>query len=268
MSTLYRLRGGGWFDEPTEALGDLMDVVNRFTNPVVGIIASPLDGDKSCDEQDKLAEKLAAEGIHSRTLTQSNRDWPNLDDAKSFARECNVLAMLGGNVAETRLRWRLHGIDAVIKAALTSSDRAMAVVGSSLGSGNWFRYICTRDRLLKQPKSDNSRWIPGLGILPARIALHYNERHLAIPRATAFLDLLGSEPIDTVGIGIDPQLAIEVDDDIVRIVDTDRYAAVDRLVRVAPGKADGTTQRTGLNGKSYKRGEEIPFKEFFLPTAA
>lgn len=258
------LRGGGWFDNESEALGNLRTAFNWVDRPHVGIIANALDGNPYCAEQAELIKILKAAGIPFTTLVDDNRDQPTFDRAEDLFGQANVIAAFGANVAEMWHRWSKTGIRYLAYKAITRPDNPVVWVGSSAGSGCLGQFCHTADRRLHLPKTPRHRLQFCLGILPVILSLHYNERHAIsnVPRAESTRDMMLRRPLGTVAIGIDTQTAVEIDGESVRIVGDSRYLRVDRLERVF-GRGLGR-----LRAASYKPNTRLTYDELFLSTTA
>jgi peptidase E len=257
--------GGGWANRPREFLPQVKAALKMtlircgIQPPHVLVIPSPLDPeDLPCNELKQLKQLFKSKALRHvqfSSLMGDTQDLPKSGKAKRLLKSADLVIVLGGNFPETMYRWRISGLDRLMREA--AMDESKIFTGASTGLCWPFIAAQTIERQFGQLPSTRHHLVQGLGILPAYVCPHYSERQTTsgIARAESFYQMMRYQPIGSVGIGVDTHAALRFSGQNVAVVGNDRYASVQHLARTARGVV-----RTKL-----RLGTQLPLDDFFNP---
>jgi peptidase E len=157
--------GGGYPVEPEEPLLDRFVVelaARRRRQPTVCYLGTASGEQERCSELFRRA--YARLGCRPVELSLFRRE---VQDLRGFLLGCDAVLVGGGNTANLLVLWRLHGLDAALRAAW---EDGVVLVGWSAGMLCWFEGGVTDSFDLARlgPLHD------GLGFLPGSACPHYD----------------------------------------------------------------------------------------------
>ena len=247
------LGGGGWFNE------DSAPLVRRAydlcgTSPRLLVMPTPLSS-LPCDELDGIKTIFGGElGPNSfRVLTDDTQQIPDPNRARELLEWANVVLVMGGNYAENMKRWSYTGIDQMM---LNTAETDTVFTGASTGLISWFTAAQTVDTPLGEPNDKQYYLHRGLRKLPALVSAHYDnfQSGTGIPRSVSFTEMMATQPIGTVGVGVTNFGYVEIDKDTVQVGRTHRYAGVHRLLSTP----------SGVDLQMFGSGDKMSYSDFFL----
>jgi dipeptidase E len=166
--------GGGFYADSASPLDDFMLSLSAVARPRVCLVPTPTgDSDRGI--------AMFFEAFSRRECEPSClRLFGVPDDPVSHLATQDVVYVSGGNTANALAIWRLHGVDAALRAAW---ERGAVLGGVSAGANCWFE--CSVTDSFGQgldPLHD------GLGLLPGSFCPHYDGEELRRPRYRALVD--------------------------------------------------------------------------------
>lgn len=90
-----------------------------------------------------------------------------VEDVEAFLLDQDAILVGGGNTANMLAVWRLHGVDAALRAAW---EAGIVLFGASAGANCWFGSSTTDSFLLGRADP----LVDGLGLLPGSFCPHYD----------------------------------------------------------------------------------------------
>jgi dipeptidase E len=156
---------------------------------------------------------------------------PTYSIMKEEVLNADIIMASGGNTMYGLKRWKLFGMDQLLKKAFLSGKNAPVFCGGSAGAISWFAYghsdsMNPSSFLNPNPnltEEEKKNWdyikLAGLGFLPALCVPHYDIiQHNGLPRSLAS-ETLVREIHDFPCIGIDEEAALVIDGNNVRVID-------------------------------------------------
>jgi dipeptidase E len=157
---ILAMGGGGFMLDPRSPLDDLMLELSGVERPRVCFLPTPVgDSDRAIAAFFEAFSARDCEPSCLRLFGTPERPADRLADQ-------DVIVVSGGNTANALVLWRLHGIDAALRAAW---ERGAVLGGVSAGANCWFE-CCVTDSFGRDldPLHD------GLGLLPGSFCPHYD----------------------------------------------------------------------------------------------
>jgi len=152
--------GGGFSDDDPPLDRYVLDLVDA-PRPKVCFVGTA-SGDAESYRL-KFFEAFTRHGCEPTALTLFNRE---VADIVAFLGEQHVVYVGGGNTAVMLAAWRVHGVDAALRAAW---DAGVVMAGVSAGANCWFEASTTDSFLLGGADA-----LPdGLGLLQGSFTPHY-----------------------------------------------------------------------------------------------
>ena len=228
--------GGGFQMEPDNPLLDdhvlaLARENSGRERPRVCLIPTATKDDPGVIE---AFERLFAPRAETQVLRLFDRD---TDDLDLVMRDQDAVYVTGGNTANLLALWRLHGLDAILRAAW---ERGVVMAGMSAGAICWFE-ACTTDSFGPTLRTLDG----GLGILHGSVSPHY---HGEAQRRPLYLRLVADGTLPP-GYAVDDGAALVFrDDELVEVVTSDRDAGAWRVEPDGRGGATETALETRFLG--------------------
>ncbi|MFO7573177.1 MAG: peptidase E [Gaiellaceae bacterium] len=164
---ILAMGGGGFMLDPRSPLDDLLLSLSRSSRPRVCFVPTPAgDSDRAIAA---FFEAFSARDCEPSCLRLfGTPEQP----AEQLAGQ-DVVLVSGGSTANALALWRLHGLDAALRAAW---ERGAVLGGVSAGANCWFE-CCVTDSFSRDlaPLDD------GLGILSGSFCPHYDGEALRRP---------------------------------------------------------------------------------------
>jgi dipeptidase E len=159
--------GGGFMADRASPLDDFVLSLSGARRPRVCLLSTP-----SGDSDRGIAAFFEAFTARECEPTCVRLFGVPADPVERLASQ-DVIYVSGGNTANALAIWRLHGVDAALRAAW---ERGAVLGGVSAGANCWFE-CCVTDsfRAALDPLHD------GLGILPGSFCPHYDGEPLRRP---------------------------------------------------------------------------------------
>jgi len=132
----------------------------------------------------------------------------------------------GGNALKMMRRWRLLGVDKVLRSAWESG---VVMSGLSAGSICWFDSGHSDSESFYNPDNWKYIGVKGLGFIRGVHCPHFNSETLGVSRADRFHEFIRDR--GGIGIALDNNCAIEVIDDKYRIISSQPQAKAFRVYR-------------------------------------
>jgi peptidase E len=165
--------GGGFMMDGDSPLDGFLLSLSRAARPRVCFVPTPA-GDRDAVIA-AFFEAFARHDCEPSCL----RLWGTPDRPADLLTNQDVIYVSGGNTANALALWRLHGVDAALRAAW---ERGAVLGGVSAGANCWFEASVT--------DSFGPRLAPlrdGVGILPGSFCPHYDGEELRRPTYTALV---------------------------------------------------------------------------------
>jgi len=165
--------GGGGFSMDGRPLDDHILGLTGKSRPRVCYVPTAAG-----DSQEKIARFHEALGDRAETEVLG-LFWREVSDITAFLLDQDVVYVGGGNTANMLAVWRLHGVDAALRAAW---EAGVILCGLSAGANCWFEG-CSTDSFGAGlgPMND------GLGLLPGSFCPHYDGEPLRRPTYTRWV---------------------------------------------------------------------------------
>lgn len=166
--------GGGFLADPRSPLDDFLLALSPAPRPKVCLLPTPAgDSDRAIAAFFESFAARACEPSCLRLFGAPERP------AERLA-EQDVIYVSGGNTANALAVWRVHGVDAALRAAW---ERGAVVGGVSAGANCWFECSVTDSfGPALAPLRD------GLGLLPGSFCPHYDGEERRRPVYRALVD--------------------------------------------------------------------------------
>jgi dipeptidase E len=164
---ILAMGGGGFMLDPRSPLDDFLLELSGVERPRVCFLPTPAgDSDRAIAA---FFEAFAARDCEPSCL----RLFGTPERPAERLAEQDVIVVSGGNTANALVLWRLHGVDAALRAAW---ERGAVLGGVSAGANCWFE-CCVTDSFGPglRPLHD------GLGLLPGSFCPHYDGEELRRP---------------------------------------------------------------------------------------
>jgi dipeptidase E len=225
--------GGGFMMEGDSLLDDFLLSLSPSPRPRVCFVPTPTgDSDRVIAAFFEAFARRDCEPSCLRLFGTPERS------AEQLAHQ-DVIYVSGGNTANALAVWRLHGVDAALRAAW---ERGAVLGGVSAGANCWFESSVT-DSFGRQ--LDGLR--DGLAILPGSFCPHYDGEELRRPVYHRLVDE-GFPP----GYAADDRVALHfLGPELHEVVASVAHA---QAYRVEPGGETPLEPRILLNVKSAERG--------------
>lgn len=218
------LLGGGFSDDPDTVVDDyLLSVVGK-PNPKILFLPTASGDSKGYIERFYVAfGQRQCRPAHLELFRRS------VTDISALLLEQDVIYVGGGNTANMLAVWRLHGVDAALRAAY---DSGVVLTGLSAGAACWFEGYLSDSLAHLSPRTD------GLGLLSGSFCPHADseaDRRHTFSQAVSTGALAAGYALDdgTVAVFADQELveARAREHSTIRFVrrDTDGSVAEDRL---------------------------------------
>ena len=149
----------------------------RGRRPTEGVLPAARDGRRSPCTSCGSSTRSPPAGSSRRTSTCSTA---RSRTSRAFLAEQDLIYVGGGNTANLLAIWRVHGVDAALRAAWESG---VVCCGMSAGANCWFEASTTDSFLLGQ--ADPLR--DGLGLLPGSFTPHYDAEEARRPSLRALV---------------------------------------------------------------------------------
>lgn len=150
----------------------------------------------------RFFEAFPARSFEPSVLRLFHRE---VEDVEAFLGEQHVVYVGGGNTLNMLAVWRLHGVDAALRAAW---ETGVVMAGISAGANCWFEASTTDSYLLGRADP----LLDGLGFAPGSFTPHFSSEPARRP---ALLGLVGSGALPD-GFACDDFAAVHVVDGEVR----------------------------------------------------
>ena len=121
----------------------------------------------------------------------------------------DIVYVGGGNTLKMMNRWRILGVDKVLKEA---AKQNIVLSGVSAGAACWFKYANSDSRRFTNPKASMIR-MKGIGLIPALCCPHYNGERQRKPSLHKMMKNTAG-----VAIALDNCAAIEIEGNSYRII--------------------------------------------------
>ena len=154
------------------------------------------------------------------------REQPSRTEIERKILSADVIYVSGGNSLKVMRRWRLFGIDRLLKEAY---ERGAVLSGLSAGSICWFERGHSDSMSFYNPKKWKHINVRGLGFIRGLHCPHYNGGTRGMPRRKHFRNVI--RKIGGIGIAIEDCCAIEFVGDRYRVITVKPRAAAYRLYR-------------------------------------
>jgi peptidase E len=219
--------GGGFQMEPENPLLDdhVLELARQASGrdrPRICLIPTAVADDPTICEQ--FGDLFAPPRAEPSVLRLFQRD----DDLGAIVEAADAVYVLGGNTANLLALWRLHGLDAILRAVW---ERGVVLAGMSAGAICWFE-SCTTDSFGPTLRPLHA----GLGFLTGSLIPHY---HGEPQRRPLFLRLVGEGTMPA-GFAVDDGAALVLRDrELVEVVTSDAGAGA---WRVEPDGTGGATE--------------------------
>ena len=165
--------GGGGFSMDGRLLDDHVLGLTGKVRPRVCYIPTA-----SGDGPDRIARFQESLGDRAE-MSVLGLFWREVEDIGRFLLEQDVIYVGGGNTANMLAVWRLHGVDAALRAAW---EAGVVLCGLSAGANCWFE-ACSTDSF----GAGLAPLVDGLGFLPGSFCPHYDGEPLRQPTYTRWV---------------------------------------------------------------------------------
>ena len=171
---IVAMGGGGFVADRRSPLDDFMLSLSNATRPRVCFLPTPSgDSDRAVAAFFEAFASRDCEPSCVRLFGVPERPAEQLADK-------DVIYVSGGNTANALTIWRLHGVDAALRAAW---ERGAVLGGVSAGANCWFECSGTDSfGAALDPLPD------GLGLLPGSFCPHYDGEELRRPVYRSLVD--------------------------------------------------------------------------------
>ncbi len=151
---------------------------------------------------------------------------PTQAEIKRKIFSADIIYVGGGNTLKMMRRWRLLGVDKLLK---TAWERGIVLCGISAGSICWFESGHSDSMAFYNPKKWGYINVRGLGLIKGVHCPHYNSKTLRIPRKKHFHDMISM--IGGFGIAIENNCAIEFIDGKYKIITSKSQAGAYKVFK-------------------------------------
>jgi dipeptidase E len=154
------------------------------------------------------------------------KEKPTKKEIKNKILGADIIYVGGGNTLKMMKKWRLLGVDKLLKQAWKNGT---VLCGISAGSICWFESGHSDSMSFYNPKKWEYINVHGLGFLRGVHCPHFNSQTLGVPRRNHFKKMI--EKIGGMGIAIDNNCAIEFLDDKFRVITSKNNAKAYRVFK-------------------------------------
>ena len=141
---------------------------------------------------------------------------PSHDEIAMKIGWADVIYVGGGNTLKMMRRWRLLGVDDLLRSAL---ERGAVLSGVSAGAICWFERGHSDSMSFYSPDDWSYIAVTGMGLLRGLACPHYNGDTSGVPRRQDFHDMMKRKRGN--GLAIDNDCAVAFTDDGYRVITTD-----------------------------------------------
>lgn len=212
MKTIVAIGGGETFDENLPINKKIVEL-SKKKNPRLLFI--PTASGDPIPYFDKLNEHFSKLNCVCDVLYLI-REKPIKKLIQEKILSADIIYVGGGNTFRMMKIWKKTGVDELLKKAYQNGT---VMCGLSAGSICWFKYGNSDSRKFKNPNSDLIK-VSGLGLIDALHCPHYDVEKNRKPD----LKRMMNKTSRVVGIAIDNCCAIEIVDDMYRIIDSKKTA--------------------------------------------
>ena len=157
-------------------------------------------------------------------------------------RWADIIYVGGGNTLKLMRRWRLLGVDALLREAYATGT---VLCGVSAGAICWFDSGHSDSMSFYNPDDWNYIAVTGMGLLDGLACPHYNGETDGVPRRHDFHEMLKRKGGH--GLAIDNDCAVEFTDDGYRVIPADETAGAYTLFV----ERSGVVERRLTNTEDY-----------------
>ncbi len=129
---------------------------------------------------------------------------PSRDELEAAVLSADVVYVGGGNTLKMMRRWRLLGVDDVLREA---HRRGVVLAGQSAGMLCWFAWGHSDSQYYYSPDDWDYLRVRGMGLVDAIGCPHFNSETAGVPRADSFKRMVAKHPEPA--IAVDNHCAIE-----------------------------------------------------------